>query len=204
MSIDLAAAVLEDMHGDDVTVSVTTDAAGRHCVHLAVKANLHPHSSSHLDSTAARAIASALEEMADEADARQLSDDAAELDAEERADAARAVADSWPGCRLAVAGADYWHAARDYSRQTLCHLTILTSGLSEDSVTRRQAMCGGCATAAALELVSTGQLDPAYATRSFPGQAEDDRPLLSLTRAQLDARIAAGDAEAIHEAQERT
>lgn len=204
MYLDFPAAVLEDMNGDDVTVTVTTDAAGRHCVHLATKANLHPHSSSHIDTEAARAIAAALTEAADEADSRQLSDDAAELEAEERADAARAVADGWPGCRLAARGADFWHAARDFAPATLCRLPLAGSGLAEHHATSGQAMCGGCATVAAAELVTTGQIDPAYATRNFPGQDEIDRPLLWLTRSQLDARIAAGDAEAIRENQERT
>lgn len=153
------AVVIDDLSGDETTVIVTTDAAGRHCVGLAARANIFGHSAAYLDAAGARAIASALLEAADEADTRQLSDDEAELEARERAEAAREAAGYWPGCRLAARGADYWHAARDFSRRTLCGLELAGSGLAEHHATDRQAMCGGCATVAAHELVVSGQVE---------------------------------------------
>lgn len=67
---------IDDLSGDEAEVIVTTDAAGRHCVRFAARANCHPHTSAHLEPEAARAIASALLEAADEAECRQGEDDA--------------------------------------------------------------------------------------------------------------------------------
>jgi|SRR5215472_15345644 len=81
---DFIGAVLEDLNGDDTTVTIDTDQDGKHIVVLATRANLFPHTTGWLDTVAARAIASALLEAADEADARQLEDETRQAEHEDR------------------------------------------------------------------------------------------------------------------------
>ena len=52
----------------------------------------------------------------------------------------------WRGCRLAANFADFWHAAHDFARVTLCGIQLAGSGMSESRVTN--AMRPACLAAA--------------------------------------------------------
>jgi hypothetical protein len=104
------------------------------------------------DPAGARALAAALLEAADEAELRTNEAEAAEAEID-------GPGADWPGCRLAVRGADYWHAARDFAQGTMCGLPFANSDMTETNVTRGQDMCPGCARVVTAALVRTGQIE---------------------------------------------
>jgi hypothetical protein len=56
-------------------------------------------------------------------------------------------AGNWRGCKLAANHADFWHAARDFARATLCGLQLAGTGMSESRVTTAMRECPACARA---------------------------------------------------------
>lgn len=79
---DFPPAIIQDVHKGEVDVTVTTDGDGRHSVRLHSE-HYSPGVSMWLEPDAARAIATALLEAADEATTRQLEDDELDARAEE-------------------------------------------------------------------------------------------------------------------------
>jgi hypothetical protein len=165
--------IYDDKFGSSASVSLTDDCTAAELVTSAGLGASFTTATVRLDAAALRGLATEALAMADEIDtatiAAEVAAAAAEID-EPGAD--------WPGCRLALTGAEYWHAARDMAPATLCGLTFANSDMTEDHVTGRQAMCPGCYRAVTAALVATGQLDPEAAeaaiTEGAPGATPAD------------------------------
>jgi hypothetical protein len=164
--------IYDDKFGSSASVSLTDDCTAAELVTSAGLGASFTTATVRLDAAALRGLATEALAMADEIDTATI---AAEVAAAAEIDEPGA---DWPGCRLALTGAEYWHAARDMAPATLCGLTFANSDMTEDHVTGRQAMCPGCYRVVTAALVATGQLDPEAAeaaiTEGAPGATPAD------------------------------